>query len=199
MRCSSAPEAFPGSFARGRIFPFLLCLLFAVLPLHAAKADDAITVLYAELKPADDSWVLNAAFDVRINKTQEEALKKGIPLYFVTEVELQRVRSWWLNEDIVVTSRIGRLNYSPLTRRYQVEAVEGFKAYDTLPEALAALGRVENWVVTTKKTLKPGNAYQAAIRMRLDLGLLSKPLQINALATGKWEVEGSWHEWGITP
>lgn len=199
MPCSSAPEEFPGRFARGGFFPFLFCLLFAIMPLRAAKADDAITVLYAGLKQAEEGWVLNAAFDVKINKTQEEALKKGLPLYFVTEVELRRVRSWWFNEDLAAVSRIGRLNYSPLTRRYQVEAVEGFKAYDTLPEALAALGRVENWVVTTKKILKPGNAYLAAVRMRLDLGLLSKPLQINALATGKWEVEGSWHEWGITP
>jgi len=109
------------------------------------------------------------------------------------------VRSWWLNEDIVVTSRIGRLNYSPLTRRFQVETVEGFKAYDTLPEALAELGRLENWAVATKKTLKPGHTYKAAMRMRLDLGLLSKPLQINALATGKWEVEGDWHVWEVTP
>jgi hypothetical protein len=183
----------------GRVFLFLLGLLFAAMPVCAAKTDEAITVLYAELKPAEDSWVLNAAFNVRLNRTQEDALKKGIPLYFVTEVELQRVRSWWLNEDLVVTSRIGRLNYSPLTRRYQVEAIEGFKAYDTLPEALAELGRIENWVVTTKKTLRPGNTYKAATRMRLDLGLLSKPLQINALATGKWEVEGDWHEWEVTP
>lgn len=199
MPCSSAPEKSPGSFARGCIFLFLFCLLFAAMPVRAAKADDAVTVLYAGLKPAEDGLVLNAAFDVRLNKTQEEALKKGIPLYFVTEAELRRVRSWWFNEDIAAVSRIGRLNFSPLTRRYQVEVVEGFKAYDTLSEALVGLGRIENWVVTTKKTLKPGNAYLAAIRMRMDLGLLSKPLQINALATGKWEVEGSWHEWEITP
>lgn len=195
----SAPKELPGSLARGRLFPFLFCLLFAVMPLCAAKADDAITVLYAELKPAEDSWAINAAFNVKLNKAQEEALKKGIPLYFVTETELRRVRSWWFNEDLAAVSRIGRLNYSPLTRRYQVEVVDGFKAYDTLPEALVALGRIDNWVVATKKTLKPGNAYQAAVRMRMDLGLLSKPLQINALATGKWEVEGSWHEWEITP
>lgn len=199
MHCSSAPEKSPGGFARGCVFPFLFCLLFAAMPVHAAKADDAITVLYAALKPAEEAWVLNAAFDVKLNKAQEEALKKGIPLYFVTEAELRRVRSWWFNEDLAAVSRIGRLNYSPLTRRYQVEVAEGFKAYDTLPEALAGLGRIENWIVATRKNLKPGNAYLAAVRMRLDLGLLSKPLQINALATGKWEVEGNWHEWEVTP
>lgn len=199
MPFSSVPREPLNRFVPARTFLFLLCLLFAALPVRAAKTDEAITVLYAELKPVEDNWILNAAFNVRLNRTQEEALRKGIPLYFVTEVELQRVRSWWLNEDLAVTSRIGRLNYSPLTRRYQVETVEGFKAYDTLLEALAELGRIESWVVTMKKTLKPGNTYLAAVRMRLDLGLLSKPLQINALATGKWEVEGDWHEWEVTP
>jgi hypothetical protein len=80
-----------------------------------------------------------------------------------------------------------------------VETVEGYKAYDTLADALAGLGRIEGWVIALKKTLKPGERYLAAIRMRLDLGLLSKPLQINALATGKWDVEGDWHEWEVAP
>lgn len=182
------------------VFLLLLGFQMAFMPAHAAKLDEAITVLYAEFKPTDDQWVLNAAFTVRLNRTQEEALKKGVSLYFVTEAELERVRGWWwFNEELIVASRIGRLNYSLLTRRYQVETVESFKAFDTLYEALAELGRIENWAIAPKKTLKSGNTYLAAIRMRLDLGLLSKPLQINALATGKWEVEGEWHEWEITP
>lgn len=200
MPFSNAHETFLSTFPLCRAFLFLLGLFAVFMPVQAAKTDEAVTVLYAELKPVNENWVLDAAFNVQLNRTQEEALKKGITLYFVTEVEVQRVRGWWwFNEDIAVTSRIGRLNYSPLTRRYQVETVDGFKAYDTLPEALAELGRLEKWAVTQKKNLKPGNSYLVAIRMRLDLGLLSKPLQINALATGKWEVEGDWHEWEISP
>lgn len=173
--------------------------MFAAMPAHAAKEDEAVTVLFADLKLNDDSWTLNAAFNVRLNRTQEEALKKGISLYFVTEVELDRKRDWWFNEDVTIASRIGRLNYNPLTRRYQLESVDGYKAYDTLFEALAELGRIESWAIVPKKSLKQGNHYLASIRMRLDRGQLSKPLQINALASGKWEVEGEWHEWEITP
>jgi hypothetical protein len=174
-------------------------MAFAAMPIKANAADDAVSVLYATLRQVDDNWVLDAALNVRLNRTQEEAVKKGIPLNFVTEVKLQRVRTWWFNEDVVVTGRIGRLNYSPLTRRYQIESAEGFKAYDTLAEALAELGRNENWTIATSKTIKPGNVYLAALRMRLDVGQLSKPLQINALASGKWEVESDWHEWEVTP
>jgi hypothetical protein len=199
MPSSSARRKPLNGISAGRLVLLLLCLFLAAANAHAAKTDEAITVLYANIEPADDTWAVNAAFNARLNRTQQEALKKGIPLYFVTEVVLQRVRSWWFNEDIVVTSRIGRLNYSPLTRRYQVETVDNFKPYDTLQEALTELGHIENWAITPIKTLRPGNSYRAAIRMRLDLGLLSKPLQINALATGKWEVEGDWYEWEVTP
>jgi hypothetical protein len=199
MPCSSASRRRQNSFSAGRCFLFLFCLAFAAMPLKAAGAEDAVTVLYATLEPKGDDWVLNAALNARLNRTQEDGLKKGIPLNFVTEVKLQRVRSWWLNEDVAVVSRIGRLNYSTLTRRYQLETAEGFKAYDTLPEALAELGRIESWAVASNKLIKGGNTYQAALRMRLDVGQLSKPLQINALASGKWEVESDWYEWEITP
>jgi hypothetical protein len=200
MPFSSARRRLLNRLPAGVALLFSLFLLLAAAPVGVARAEEAIMVLFATLKPAEDSWAVDAAFNVRLNRTQEEALKKGIPLHFVTEFELQRVRGWWwFNEDLVVTSRSGRLNYSPLTRRYQVETVEGFKAYDTLPEALAELGRIEKWAITPQKTLKAGNRYLAAMRMRMDIGQLSKPLQLNALASGKWEVEGNWHEWEVTP
>ena len=199
MPCLSVPAKQRNSLSVGRRFLLLFCLVFAAIPLHAADPGEPVTVLYATLKPAGDDWALNAALNVRLNRTQEEALKKGIPLHFVTEFKLQRVRWWWFNEDIAVASRIGRLNYSPLTRRYQLETMDGFKAYDTLLEALSELGRIENRVIAPGKPLKPGNTYLAALRMRLDVGQLSKPLQINALASGKWDVESDWHEWEVTP
>jgi hypothetical protein len=169
----------------------------AASTVKADKPEEYINVQRAQLKPVGDNLTLNAEFTVQLNKTQEDALKKGVTLHFVTDFELERIRSWWLNESLIEANRIGRLNYSPLTRRYQVETVEGYKAYDTLEDALVGLSRIDGWIIGPKKMLKPGKRYLAAIRMRLDLGLLSKPLQINALATGKWEVEGDWYEWEV--
>jgi hypothetical protein len=64
---------------------------------------------------------------------------------------------------------------------------------------LAELGRIDNWVVGAKKSLKPGERYVAALRMKLDQGQLPKPLQINAIASSKWDVEIDWHKWEISP
>lgn len=199
MPFSSVSGKNPNRLSAARCFLLLFFAVLAAITVRAAHADDAIKVLDAALKPSGDDWAVYAVLQVRLNRTQEEALKKGIPLNFVTEVQLQRVRSWWFNEDLLSSNRVGRLNYSLLTRRYQLETVAGFKAFDTLAEALVELGRIENWVIASSDTLKPGNTYQVALRMRLDLGQLSKPLQINALASGKWEVEGDWHKWQLTP
>jgi hypothetical protein len=174
-------------------------LIFGAMPAQAAKTEESISVLYATLSPSDDNLSLSAALAVRLNKTQQDALKKGLSLHFLTDFELERRRAWWLNEEVVSLSRAGRLTYNLLTRRYQIETADGFKAVDTLGEALIELGRIENWIVAPRKLLKPGERYIAAIRMRLDQGQLPKPLQINALTSGKWEVEGDWHEWEVAP
>ena len=172
-------------------------LSVAALPAQASRSADSVTVLYAMLKTVENDLALNAAMTVRLNKTQEEALKKGLSLNFVTDFELERKRSWWLNESLVSLSRPGRLSYNLLTRRYQIESTESYKTYDTLPEALADLGRIDTWIVGPKKLFRPGERYHAALRIRLDQGQLPIPLQINALASGKWEIESDWHEWEI--
>lgn len=174
-------------------------LALGAMPAQAAKSDELVSVLYATLKPANDNLVLNAALTVRLNKTQEDALKKGLSLHFVTDFELERLRSWWFNESLIAVSRGGRLSYNLLTRRYQIETADSFKAFDTLAEALTELGRIDLWAVGPKKPLKPGEHYVAAMRLRLDQGQLPKPLQINALTSGKWEVESEWHTWEPNP
>lgn len=188
------------SAAKRAVIYFLAAFLaLGAMPAQAAKSDELVSVLYATLKPADDNLVLNAALTVRLNKTQEDALKKGLSLHFVTDFELERTRSWWFNENQIEISRGGRLSYNLLTRRYQIETADGFKAFDTLTDALTELGRIDLWVVGPKKLLKSGEHYVAAMRLRLDQGQLPKPLQINALASGKWEVESEWHTWEISP
>jgi hypothetical protein len=191
----------PSSSVLERLLRILLAAMLAIAgaSVQAAKTDDAINILYATLKIQDDNLSLNAALSVHLNKAQEDALKKGLSLNFLTDFELERTRFWWLNEEVISASRAGRLSYNLLTRRYQIETTDGFKAVDTLPEALVELGRIDNWVVGPKKLLKPGEHYLAAIRMKLDQGQLPKPLQINALASSKWDVESDWHEWEIVP
>ena len=40
------------------------------------------------MRAEEDDYVLNAEFDLAINATLEEALQRGVPLYFVLEFEI---------------------------------------------------------------------------------------------------------------
>ena len=99
----------------------LLCLTASLwLPFAPAARADTIAVKSAELRPEDENYVLNAQFDVAFNPTLEEALQKGVSLYFVLEFELSRPRWYWLDEKVVAESIQYRITYSPLTRQYRV-------------------------------------------------------------------------------
>src|SRR5262245_5358822 len=65
-------------------------------PAHA----DTIAVKSAEVRPEEDGYVLNADFDLTLNTTLEEALQRGVPLYFILQFELYRPRWYWLDEKI---------------------------------------------------------------------------------------------------
>jgi hypothetical protein len=48
---------------------------------------DTILVRSAEIRAEDDDYVLNADFELTLNATLEEALHRGVPLYFILEFE----------------------------------------------------------------------------------------------------------------
>lgn len=162
-------------------------------------AAEGIQVRSAELKLNNDAYELNADIAVNLNKNLEEALRKGLILHFQTEFELSRVRSWWFDESVAEATRNSILSYHLLLRRYYLETNYQLKTYDTLNEALAALGHIEAWPVAEKKLLKPKQTYKGELRLRLDLSQLPKPLQVNALTGAKWEAEGEWYEWKFEP
>jgi hypothetical protein len=183
-----------------RILAGLLCLT-ALLSLPAATIAhaDTIGVKSAELLPEDEDYVLNAQFDLAFNPTLEEALQKGVSLYFVLEFELVRPRWYWLDQKLVQMSVQYRLTYNPLTRQYRVTSGLLGQQFDSLDEVERLLSRVVSRPVVRKDALSPGERYEAAVRLRLDVAQLPKPFQINALASRDWSLQSEWFRWSFTP
>lgn len=178
----------------------LLCLALLLLLLGAASARaDTITVKSAELLAEDENYVLNAQFDFSFNPTLEEALHKGISLYFVLEFELGRPRWYWLDEKLAQVSVQHRLSYAPLTRQYRLTSGLLSQQFDSLEEVERILSRVVSRPVVTRDALTRGTRYDAALRLRLDQTQLPKPFQINALASRDWALQSDWYRWNFTP
>jgi hypothetical protein len=172
-----------------------LCWACSVTPAHA----DAIPVKSAALRAEDDSYALEAQFDVSFNPTLEEALQKGVSLYFVLDFELTRPRKYWLDEKVVSESIQYRISYSPLTRQYRVTSGLLSQQLSSLEEVEHLLSRVVSRPVVAADALTKGAHYEAEVRLRLDVTQLPKPFQVTALASKEWSLSSEWYRWSFTP
>jgi hypothetical protein len=179
-------------------FAALAALLLGTAAAASARAD-GIEVKKAALVAAEDGYFLEAEFDIALTHTLEEALNKGVPLYFTFEFELIRPRWYWLNEKLVSARQQYRLGYNALTRQYRVGIGTLYQNFGSLPEALAFLSRVRLRDIVETGALAKGNRYTAALRMRLDSSQLPRPFQISAVGSREWSVGSDWHRWAVSP
>jgi len=182
-----------------RFLAGLLCTTAAFWLTTTGVLADTIGVKSAELLLEEDTYVLNAQFDVAFNPTLEEALQKGVSLYFVLEFELGRPRWYWVDEKVTELSVQYRLSYSPLTRQYRLNSGLFSQQFDSLDEVEHFLSRVVSRPVVARDALVSGAHYDAAVRLRLDVTQLPKPFQVNALASRDWLLQSEWYRWSFTP
>jgi hypothetical protein len=160
---------------------------------------DTIPVKAAELRIEEGEVLLNAEFEFSLNPTLEDALEKGIPLYFVLDFELTRGRWYWLDEKVVQTALVYRVSYNALTRQYRVASGLLTQTFNSLDEVERFIGRVTSRVVASADALTKGAKYDAAVRLRMDVNQLPKPFQVNALASREWTLASDWQRWSFTP
>lgn len=182
----------------------LLCLLAS-----ASANADGITVNKAELRYSDEGYQLIADFDVNLNFAVQQALSRGVPIYFVSEFTLARSRWYWLDQKITRSEQVTKLSYSVLTGQYRISRGALFQNFDSLEHALLMLRRQSSITIPADlingsggyiaKYLKPESRYFAGVRMVLDIGQLPKLLQVNALTSQDWDLDSGWYRWLINP
>jgi hypothetical protein len=174
-----------------------IALLALVLAAPAAHAD-TIAVRSAEVRIEEDGYYLNAEFELAINPTLEEALHKGVALYFVLEFEVTRPRWYWFDDKVLEYSTQYRVSYTPLTRQYRVASGLLGLTFDSIDEVQRFLSRVTSRQVARRDQLPKGVRLEAAVRLRLDTNQLPKPFQVNALASREWTLQSDWYRWGFS-
>lgn len=183
---------------KGSLLAALVALWLAVAVSSAVYAE-GIEVRKAALTILDDGYVLDADFGIALTPPLQEALNKGVSLYFLLEFEMIRSRWYWFNEKIVNTHQQYRLSYNALTRQYRVGIGTLYQNFSTLGEALEVMSRVRRSEEVEPGTLKKDSTYTAALRLRLDTTQLPKPFQINAFGSREWNVGSDWYHWTVTP
>ena len=152
-----------------------------------------IDIGYARIESADDGYRLAASFSFELSKELENVITSGIPLYFVTEVEITRPRWYWFDEKSVISEQSVRISYNVLTRQYRASINGSFtQNYKDLDDALSLVRRPSRWLITDKSVLSYGATYNVGIRVRLDTNQLPKPLQFNSLNNSDWRLSSDW-------
>jgi hypothetical protein len=168
----------------------IACLLLASGLAHASV--DRIEVAQAVFESRDDGYYFSGDFELELKPRIAEALDRGLTLYFVVEVELTRSRWYWFDEKAVNTAINYRLSYHALTRQYRISTGNLQLGFATLAEALGVMAHVRDWKFAERSTLRVGETYATAVRMRLDTTQLPKPFQINAITNRDWTLESDW-------
>jgi len=149
----------------------------------------------AEVSRKGELFHLSGAFEIQLSATLENALLRGVQLTFIQAFEAERLRDFWLSENLIDLERSVRLSYNALLRQYYVSLSGTSSSHDNLESALHAVGDLRNWAVLNVKQMKRKSDFKAYIRMYLDIAQLPKPLQVNALASSaRWQLDSGWQE-----
>lgn len=192
------------SAALKRLVLLSLAWCLAGLPwLAPAQAGEAV-LTQLRVERADDGLYLTAAMQFDLPFVVEDALLKGIPMYFVLQSQISRERWYWADAITTSAARTLRLAYQPLTRRWRVNIAPGLMAssgatasglrstlsqnYDTLPEALAAIQRVARWRIASSADIDPQAVYKLQLGFKLDLSQLPRPFQIGVAGQRDWDI-----------
>lgn len=175
------------------------CLLIVIATAAPIASADEIALERVAVQSTDDGYVLSADFEFELNTRLEEALRTGLSLYFVFEVEMTRSRWYWFDDRAVQKSLTVRLWYHALTRQYRLASGALSQSFATLSEAHRALARLRGWTIADRAGLRTDTVYICFVRMRLDNSKLPRPLQVSVAGNRDWTLTSTWHRWMYQP
>ncbi len=182
----------PAQFLYITLMLLLPAIIFSVA---LARAEGGIQVKYVSVAPVDHGYELNVDSEIVLNPTLEQALEKGITLYFVTKFLLVDPRWYWFDKEVARSKlRIG-LKYYALTRQYRLSHGPLSQSFYTLEEALRVLSRFRGRPIIVLSELKQDVEYIATLRVWLDLTRLPKPFQVETIGSKDWDLSSDPLEW----
>lgn len=192
VRASAAGPAGPGW---RRAAPWLRLPLWLWLALASVvwlapaptQAADPSALSAFEVTQDDEGVSLSYSLNFELSRSVEDALNKGVPLYFLAEAEVYRERWYWRDKRVAHATRLWRIAFQPLTSSYRVTFGGLNMTYNSQSEALAAMRRTVRWKVAETGQIEPGKHY-VEFSFRLDTTLLPRPMQIGISGQPDWSL-----------
>ena len=177
-------------------------LLIAGVLLGAYAEGNPVEITQLKVERADDGLFLTAQVTLDLPSIMEDALNKGVALYFVAEAELLRDRWYWYDRKLTVATKYIRLAYQPLTRRWRMNVspepignaglgVSISQNFESLSDAMQALQRQVRWRIADATLLDGDSRHYVEFRFRLDMSQLPRPFQIGVVGNSEWNLSAT--------
>lgn len=153
-------------------------------PVHAQSMD----LPTLEIDRKDGALVLDFSARLQLSRTVEEALHRGVPVYFTAQATLYRSRWYWRDERVARVARHWRLAFQPLTSTWRVGVGAITQTYPTLAEALAVISRTSGWKLADLALVDPDSRHYVEFVFRLDTSQLPSPMLIGLTSQSDWQL-----------
>lgn len=188
---------------KAQCLSFFACFLvgIACLLAPAAWATQVTSPEVDDLRieRSDEGVYLSAALQFDLPELAEDALYKGIPMFFVADAVVLRDRWYWSDRQVAEATRYFRLSYQPLTRRWRLNispvpitnsglGVVLGQNFDNFADALASIQRISHWKIAEGSEIKGDALHTVNFRFRLDMSQLPRPFQIGAVGRSGWNL-----------
>ncbi len=185
-----------------RLLKFFAAMAFAVMAVFpsASFADGGIYINSAKINLSGNYYRLTTTLSISLGSDLTDTLRRGVPLYFKTELELSTHQLMFFDMTALSKTRTARLSYNVLTRQYSVYIPGSLqRSYRSLDSALSAIRYQPSWAFAYVSELSDDDTYDVAVRIGLDVSQLSKPFQMNALNSRDWGMTSDWRHFSYTP
>jgi len=179
------------------------CLSFVGVSAHAG----GVQAEQLQIEKSAEGYALSTLLTFDISPAVEDALLKGVAVFFVLETDVFRDRWYWVDKKVAGTQRQMRLSYQPLTKRWRLGVA--FSAspnvslsandsagppvylnqhFDNLSDALVSMKRISGWKVADLLEIEPSAKHRLEFKFKLDVTQLPRPLQLGVLGQADWSL-----------
>lgn len=178
----------------------LVCLLAATgSAQNAIEREGYFEVRTAETTLVNGVHTLDARLQLVLSSEALEALNSGVPLTIELQMQVIRVRRFYMDAlDAELAVRF-ELEYRPLSQRYIVRNLNSGQqdSFATLYSALNNLGRITNFPIIDDALLAPEKSYRIRVRAMLQTQQYPAPLRLLFFWRSQWQLQSEWFEWTL--
>ena len=187
----------PSPLCRIAVAAALLALAVSGFAQEPIEREGYFEVRTAETTLANGVHMLDARLQLVLSSEALEALNAGVPLTIELQMQLIRVRRFYMDAlDAELAVRF-ELQLSPVSQRYVVRNLNSGDqdSFATLYSALNSLGRITELPIIDNALLQAGKPYRVRARAMLQTQQYPAPLRLLFFWRSQWQLQSEWFEW----